>query len=264
MTAAPLRYFIVDAFTNRRFAGNPAAIIPLAKWADDQWLQNVAMEMNLSETAYLVPNDTGFDLRWFTPKAEVDLCGHATLATAYVLFNKEGHTGDTVTFNSRSGPLTVTRQGDLLTLNFPTDTIQEVPLSNELTAGFHIKPLKALKGKSDYMLVFENEKQIVELKPDLKEVAKVKARGVIVTAKGSDVDFVSRFFGPQAGVDEDPVTGSAHTTLIPYWAGVLKKNKLSAIQRSARGGKLTCELKGDRVDISGNGRLFLEGIIFLD
>lgn len=259
-----IKLYQVDAFTDRIFAGNPAAVCPLTEWLPDALMQKIAMENNLAETAFYVSEKEGLRIRWFTPAVEVDLCGHATLATAYVLFNKEGHTGDTVTFNSRSGPLTVTRQGDLLTLNFPTDTIQEVPLSNELTAGFHIKPLKALKGKSDYMLVFENEKQIVELKPDLKEVAKVKARGVIVTAKGSDVDFVSRFFGPQAGVDEDPVTGSAHTTLIPYWAGVLKKNKLSAIQRSARGGKLTCELKGDRVDISGNGRLFLEGIIFLD
>ncbi len=259
-----IKLYQVDAFTDRIFAGNPAAVCPLTEWLPDAVMQKIAMENNLAETAFYVKEKEGLRIRWFTPAIEVDLCGHATLATAYVLFNKEGHAGNVVTFNSRSGPLTVTRQGDLLTLNFPTDTIQEVPLSNELTAGFPTKPLKALKGKSDYMLVFENEKQIVELKPDLKEVAKVKARGVIVTAKGNEVDFVSRFFGPQAGVDEDPVTGSAHTTLIPYWAGVLKKNKMSAIQRSARGGKLICELKGDRVDISGNGRLFLEGTIYLD
>lgn len=259
-----IKLYQVDAFTDRIFAGNPAAVCPLTEWLPDAVMQKIAMENNLAETAFYVKEKEGLRIRWFTPAIEVDLCGHATLATAYVLFNKEGYAGNMVTFNSRSGPLTVTRQGDLLTLNFPTDTIQEVPLSNELTAGFPIKPLKALKGKSDYMLVFENEKQIVELKPDLKEVAKVKARGVIVTAKGNEADFVSRFFGPQAGVDEDPVTGSAHTTLIPYWAGVLKKNKMSAIQRSARGGKLICELKGDRVDISGNGRLFLEGTIFLD
>jgi PhzF family phenazine biosynthesis protein len=259
-----IKIYQVDAFTDKLFAGNPAAVCPLASWLPDQVMQNIALENNLAETAFFVHEKEGLRIRWFTPAVEVDLCGHATLASAYVLFNKEGHQGNTVTFNSRSGPLTVTRNGNLLTLNFPADKIEEVQLSDELTAGFNLKPSKAWKGKTDYMLVFDNEKQIRALAPDLRQVAKVKARGVIVTAKGDQVDFVSRFFGPQAGVDEDPVTGSAHTTLIPYWAGVLKKNKLSAIQCSNRGGTLTCELKGDRVDISGTGRLFMEGRIYLE
>jgi PhzF family phenazine biosynthesis protein len=227
-------------------------------------LQNIALENNLAETAFYVYEKTGLRIRWFTPAVEVDLCGHATLATAFVLFNREGYEGDTITFNSRSGPLTVARKGDLLTLNFPTDAIEEVELTRELTGGFDIAPVKAFKGKTDYMLVFGNETQVRSLKPDFKQIANVKARGIIVTAKGDHVDFVSRFFGPQAGIDEDPVTGSAHTTLTPYWAAVLKKNKLNALQCSKRGGKLACELNGDRVDISGNGRLFMTGTIYLE
>jgi PhzF family phenazine biosynthesis protein len=258
-----IKLFQVDAFTDKLFGGNPAAVCPLSGWLPDAVLRNIALENNLAETAFYVQEKDGLRIRWFTPGAEVDLCGHATLATAFVLF-KEGYKGDTITFNSRSGPLTVTRKGELLTLNFPTDVIKEVPLTPELTAGFNIAPVKALKGKTDYLLVFENETQVRNLKPDFKVVGKVKARGVIATAKGDEVDFVSRFFGPQVAIDEDPVTGSAHTTLIPYWAGVLKKNKLDAVQCSPRGGKLFCELRGDRVDIAGQGKLFMEGTIYLD
>ena len=259
-----IKLYQVDAFTDKVFAGNPAAVCPLKTWLADELLQNIALENNLAETAFYVDEKDGLRIRWFTPAVEVDLCGHATLATAFVLFYKEGYKGDTITFNSRSGPLTVTRKGELLTLNFPADLINEVALTPELTSGFNIAPVKALKGKTDYLLVFENEKQVKSLTPDFRQVAKVKARGIIVTAKGDNVDFVSRFFGPQAGIDEDPVTGSAHTTLTPYWAGVLKKNRLSAVQCSPRGGKLACELKGDRVEISGNGKLFMQGTIFLD
>jgi PhzF family phenazine biosynthesis protein len=259
-----IKLYQIDAFTDKLFGGNPAAVCPLRSWLPDELLQNIALENNLAETAFYVYETNGLRIRWFTPAVEVDLCGHATLATAFVLFNKEGYSGDTITFNSRSGPLTVTKKGDLLTLNFPTDLLKEVPLTTELTAGFNITPMKALRGKTDVMLIFENEQQIRSLVPDQREVKKIKARGVIVTAKGNKVDFVSRFFTPQAGIDEDPVTGSAHTTLIPYWAGVLRKNKLNAIQCSSRGGKLACELKGDRVDISGNGKLFMEGNIYLD
>jgi PhzF family phenazine biosynthesis protein len=259
-----IKLYQVDAFTDKLFAGNPAAVCPLKTWLPDAVLQNIALENNLAETAFYVNEKDGFRIRWFTPALEVDLCGHATLATAFVLFNKEGYAGHAITFNSRSGPLTVTKHGDLLTLNFPTDVIKDVPLTADLTAGFNIMPVKALRGKSDFVLVFENEKQIRSLVPDLKVVAKIKARGVITTAKGDDVDFVSRFFGPQAGVDEDPVTGSAHTTLTPYWAAVLKKNTLRAVQCSSRGGTLACELKGERVEISGNAKLFMEGSIYLD
>jgi PhzF family phenazine biosynthesis protein len=259
-----IKLYQVDAFTDQLFAGNPAAVCALKSWLPDKLMQNIAFENNLAETAFYVHEKDGLRIRWFTPAVEVDLCGHATLATALVLFNKEGYNGDTITFNSRSGPLTVTKKGDLFTLNFPTDVLKEVPLTSELTTGFNILPIKALRGKTDVLLVFENERQVRSLVPDLKEVVKIKARGVIVTAKGDNVHFVSRFFGPQAGVDEDPVTGSAHTTLTPYWAGVLKQNKLNAVQCSSRGGRLACELKGDRVEISGNGRLFMEGTIYLD
>ncbi|HWA33342.1 MAG TPA: PhzF family phenazine biosynthesis protein [Cyclobacteriaceae bacterium] len=258
-----IKLYQVDAFTDKLFGGNPAAVCPLTSWLPDALLQSIALENNLAETAFYVHEKDGLRIRWFTPGAEVDLCGHATLATAFVLF-KEGYDKDIITFNSRSGPLKVTRNGELLTLNFPTDIINEVSVTPELSAGFNIAPVKALKGKTDYLLVFENEGQVRNLKPDFKEVAKIKARGVIVTAKGDKVDFVSRFFGPQVAIDEDPVTGSAHTTLIPYWARVLKKNKLNAVQCSPRGGKLFCELKGDRVDIAGNGKLFMEGTIYLD
>ncbi len=259
-----IKLYQVDAFTDVLFGGNPAAVCPLTEWLPDKLMQSIALENNLAETAFYVHEKDGLRIRWFTPAIEVDLCGHATLATAFVLFNKEGFKGETITFNSRSGPLTVTRSGELLTLNFPSDAIHEVPVTTELTAGFNAVPMKAFKGKTDYMLVFENEKQVRNLIPDFRQIGKVKARGVIATAKGENVDFVSRFFGPQAGVDEDPVTGSAHTTLTPYWAGVLKKNKLSAVQCSPRGGTLACELKGDRVDISGKGKLYLEGTIYVD
>jgi PhzF family phenazine biosynthesis protein len=225
-----LKIYQIDAFADRVFAGNPAAVVPLDSWLPDETLQNIAIENNLAETAFYVNEKEGLRIRWFTPGLEVDLCGHATLATAAVLFNHEGHQGNRIVFNSRSGPLTVTKNNELLTLDFPTDTIAEVELTSELIIPFNIKPLKALKGKTDYMLVFENESAIRKLKPDLRQVATLKARGVIVTAKGDSADFVSRFFGPQSGIDEDPVTGSAHTSLIPYWAKVLGKTDMNAIK----------------------------------
>jgi len=258
-----LKIYQIDAFTDKVFSGNPAAVCPLDAWLTDDVLQKIAMENNLAETAYYVKEKEGYRIRWFTPTVEVDLCGHATLASAFVLFYHEGYEGNQIVFNSRSGPLTVTKEKDLITLNFPTDHLQEVDLSPELCEPFNTKPIKALKGKSDYMLVFENESQVKSLTPDLKKIATVKSRGLIVTAKGDHVDFVSRFFGPQSGIDEDPVTGSAHTTLIPYWAGVLGKTELTAFQCSARGGKLNCKLKGDRVDISGQAKMYLIGNIFV-
>ncbi len=258
-----LKIYQLDAFADKVFTGNPAAVCPLETWLPDDILQKIAMENNLAETAYYVKEKEGLRIRWFTPAVEVDLCGHATLASAVVLFNHEGYEGNQITFNSRSGPLTVTKDSDLLTLNFPTDTISEIDLSPELTNPFDIKPVKALKGKTDYMLVFESESVIKKLQPDLRQIAKLKARGVIVTAKGDTVDFVSRFFGPQSGVDEDPVTGSAHTSLIPYWSKVLGKTEMNAIQCSSRGGKLKCKLKGDRVEISGQAKTYLIGKIFI-
>ena len=258
-----IRIYQIDAFAERVFTGNPAAVCPLNAWLPDSVMQSIAMENNLAETAFYVYEKEGLRIRWFTPTVEVDLCGHATLATAFVLFHHEKYSGDKIVFNSRSGPLTVTRSGDRLTLNFPVDVLREVAALPELEKGLGLAPLKTFKGKTDYMLVFENESQIKNMQPDFKQIAQVEARGIIVTAPGDHVDFVSRFFGPQSGGDEDPVTGSAHTSLTPYWADILKKNTFEAMQLSKREGKLHCTLKGDRVEITGEGKTFMTGKIFI-
>ena len=259
-----IKIYQIDAFADTLFSGNPAAVCPLIEWLPDETLQNIAMENNLAETAFYVKEKESFHIRWFTTTMEVELCGHATLATAFVLFHHENYDGDKITFSSRSGPLTVTKSKEVLTLNFPVDTISEVTALPVLDAGLGAKPIKTFKGKTDYMLVFENENQIKQMAPDLTLIATVNARGIIVTAKGNQVDFVSRFFDPQSGGGEDPVTGSAHTSLTPYWAKVLDKTEFEAIQLSKRGGKLTCKLVGDRVEISGKAKLFLIGMIYLN
>lgn len=259
-----IKRYQVDAFTENVFGGNPAVVCPLDQWLPDQVMQNIAMENNLSETAFYVQEGEGYRIRWFTPAIEVDLCGHATLATAFVLFNHEGFGGQKITFQSRSGPLTVTRENGLFTLDFPADVITEVVITPELTGGFEENPQSILKGKTDYLFVFDSEDQIRKCKPDFRKLSQLKARGVIITARGKEVDFVSRFFGPQAGVDEDPVTGSAHTTLAPYWSSILGKNELTARQLSTRGGKLFCKVLGNRVLISGNAKLFSTGKIHLN
>jgi len=260
-----LKMYQVDAFTDRVFSGNPAAVCPLDTWLGEDILQKIAMENNLAETAFFVKRDDGYEIRWFTPTIEVDLCGHATLAAALVLFNYENHGGSKIDFYSRrSGHLIVTRKDDLLTLNFPSDIYEKVDLSPEIIACFDREPLEGYKGKSDYMLVFRSEKEIRELKPAFHEIIKLSARGVIVTAKGDRVDFVSRFFAPQSGINEDPVTGSAHTTLTPYWAKKIGKNDLTAIQLSQRVGHLTCRHLNERVEISGKGKEYLIGDIFIE
>ncbi len=259
-----IKIYQVDAFTDKLFGGNPAAVCPLKEWLSDDLLQNIAMENNLSETAFYVKDGHQYQIRWFTPTVEVDLCGHATFAAAFVLFHHEGQEGDEIQFISpRSGELHVTKNNDKLTLNFPADHIEPVELTQDMLKGFDMKPHSAYKGQSDILLIFDNEEEIQTLKPNFTEIAKLDARGVIVTAKGNDFDFVSRFFGPQVGVDEDPVTGSAHTTLTHYWAKTLNKNNLSARQLSNRGGVLHCELREDRVDISGRGKLFMSGEIHI-
>jgi len=259
------RIYQIDAFTDKVFYGNPAAVCPLEKWISDDLLQKIAMENNLAETAFFVKRDNEYQIRWFTPKTEVDLCGHATLAAAYVLFNHENYTGDTINFYStRSGKLTVTKQDESLALNFPIDIYESIELSEDLIQGFDILPKYALKGKTDYVLIFESENQIEKIKPDLNQIAKLGGRGVIITAKGDDADFVSRFFAPQSGIDEDPVTGSAHTTLTPYWSKRLNKTELTAIQLSKRKGYLNCKLLDDRVEISGKAKLYLIGEIYVD
>lgn len=256
------KIYQVDAFTDKLFQGNPAAVCPLEKWLGDDLLQKIAMENNLAETAFYVQKGDEYQIRWFTPSCEVDLCGHATLATAFVLFNHEGHSGDTITFISeRSGVLRVTLSGDLLTLDFPADKIVKGELSDEIEGCFSISPKEIWKGKTDYLLVFDDEDEIRNMVPDFARISVIDCRGIIVTAPGKEVDFVSRFFGPQSGIDEDPVTGSAHTSLSPYWAGRLGKKSFTARQLSKRGGYLECRLTGDRVEISGKCRLYMIGYL---
>lgn len=259
-----VKIYQVDAFTDQLFSGNPAAVCPLDHWLSTYLMQNIALENNLAETAFFVRNGDRYDIRWFTPSVEVDLCGHATLASAFVLFHVGHVAGQQVTFFSeRSGELIVTKDDDLLTLDFPTDELTKVEISQQLTEGLNETPVEAYKGKTDYLLVFDSEEQIRNLKPDFAKIATLRARGVIVTARGKEVDFVSRFFAPQSGINEDPVTGSAHTTLTPYWFGRTGKTKMDAMQLSERGGRLTCTYKKDRTLISGNARLYLTGEIQL-
>lgn len=258
-----LPLYQVDAFTERRFAGNPAAVCPLPKWLPDATLQAIAAENNLAETAYFVAEPDGYRLRWFTPAVEVDLCGHATLATAYVLMNCLGFGGDQVTFHSRSGPLTVAHSGERFTLDFPSRPGQPQPLDAAITAALGAAPTKILAAR-DTMCVFSTAAQVRALRPDMGALKQLAPWAFIVTAPGDDCDFVSRFFAPKQGIDEDPVTGSAHCTLIPYWAAQLGKSELFARQVSPRGGELWCEDRGDRVRISGHGALYMTGFIEVD
>jgi PhzF family phenazine biosynthesis protein len=245
-----LRQYQVDAFATRAFEGNPAAVCPLARWLDDDLLQAIAEENNLSETAFFMPSDNGFRLRWFTPASEVDLCGHATLATAHVLFEHLGHAGPVIAFETRSGVLTVRRKGNLLEMDFPASPPTPYAGFELLSRALGRQPLEVLRA-DDYMAVFNDDATVRGIAPDFALLRTLDLRGVIVTAPGGSDDFVSRFFAPRLGVPEDPVTGSAHCTLAPYWAGRLGKQRLSARQVSKRGGSLTCELKGDRVLLSG-------------
>jgi PhzF family phenazine biosynthesis protein len=252
----------VDAFAERIFAGNPAAVCPLEEWLPDQMLQAIAAENNLAETAFFVRNGTGFDLRWFTPTVEVDLCGHATLASAYVLINCLGWEASELSFNTRSGQLKVTRKGELLVLDFPALPPEPVTPCAGLLSGLGGNP-QAILAARDYMVVYDSEDEIRALQPDLEKLKNADRFGVIVTAPGTDCDFVSRFFAPGQGIPEDPVTGSAHCTLVPYWAERLGKMTLHGKQVSRRGGELFCELRGDRVEIAGRAALFLQGSITL-
>ncbi|MFW5656563.1 MAG: PhzF family phenazine biosynthesis protein [Bacteroidota bacterium] len=258
-----IQCFQVDAFAEKLFTGNPAAVCPLESWPADGLMQQIAMENNLSETAFFVPANKGYHIRWFTPSTEVDLCGHATLASAHVIFNHLNYKKNTIYFDSLSGPLHVQKNGELLELNFPVDTITPISLPGHIKDGMNMLPLEAYQGKTDYLLIYDSEEQIANIEPDYRSLAEGKARGVIATARGNDVDFVSRFFAPGAGIDEDPVTGSAHTTLTPYWAEQLGKNSLEARQISKRGGNLRCILDGERVRIAGKAVTFFEGTIHL-
>jgi PhzF family phenazine biosynthesis protein len=258
------KLYQIDAFTENLFTGNPAAVCPLEKCLDTDVMQNIAAENNLAETAFTVPVEKGYEIRWFTPEVEVDLCGHATLASAFVLMNFEGFSEDKINFFSKNnGMLTVTKNGEFLTLDFPKDTLQKVEDLSIFEKCFAYQPIEAYQGKTDYLLIFENENQIQNITPNIFEISKINARGIIVSSKSENYDFTSRFFGPNCGVNEDPVTGSAHTTLTPFWAEKLGKNKLTAKQISKRGGVLECELKNDRILISGKCKTYLKGEIFI-
>lgn len=253
----------IDAFSDQVFKGNPAAVCILNYWLTDSLMQNIAAENNLAETAFVVGDKTGFRIRWFTPTVEVDLCGHATLAAAHVIFHHLNFQGLAIEFQSKSGVLIVTSIGNRLTLDFPIDIIEPVTNFEELTIAMGQSPKLLFRGKSDYLLVYKSQKDIENLQPDFRLLKLIKARGIIVTAPGNDVDFVSRFFAPQSGIDEDPVTGSAHTTLAAYWAQFLRKDYLIANQLSVRGGQLICNLNGSRVQITGSCSTFMIGEIFL-
>ena len=255
--------FQVDAFTQDVFKGNPAAVCILDQWPEEELMQRIANENNLSETAFAVPVGECYEIRWFTPEMEVELCGHATLATAHVLFEHLDYPGEWICFESvHSGRLTVKRSGEVLTLDFPADRMEEMVVPELIVTALMTPPLKAFRGKTDFMFVFASESEIEAMDPDFGLLAQVGGRGVIVTAPGNDVDFVSRFFAPQTGVNEDPVTGSAHTSLTPYWSRLLGKKKLKARQLSSRGGELICEDKGERVEISGHAVTYMIGEIF--
>lgn len=254
----------VDAFTNELFAGNPAAVCPLDNWIPDEKMQKIAAENNLAETAFFVKNGDHYDLRWFTPAVEVDLCGHATLATAHVLFQHLNYAENEVRFQTRVGELRVTRADDWYTMNFPTDDIKVVENPPEnLLKSLNVEPVVVYVGREDYLVVVDNQKVVEECAPDFRLLKSIGGRGVIVSAKGKEVDFVSRGFFPAAGIDEDPVTGSAHTTLVPHWTKVLDKTKMTARQISQRGGFLKCDFLGERVELSGQAVTYLKGDIFI-
>ncbi len=251
-----LKMYQVDAFANLAFEGNPAAVIPLEQWLDEGLMQQIAEENNLSETVYFVPIEGGYHIRWFTPKREVKLCGHATLASAFVLFKHLGEQKDEVCFESLSGPLYVKRQGDALSMDFPAQKPEPCECPEALEKGLGVK-LEACLACEDYVAVLENENALANLELNFSALAELDLRGVIATAPSEHYDFVSRFFAPKYGIMEDPVTGSAHTQLTPYWAERFGKNSLSAKQISARGGEVGCELKGDRVVLSGKSVLYM-------
>jgi PhzF family phenazine biosynthesis protein len=252
----------VDAFTDQVFGGNPAAVCPLESWLPTETMKKIAMENSVAETAFFIPLDHGFHIRWFTPEFEMDLCGHATLATAHVLMQHLGYKNPKIKFQSNSGELSVTINNDLLTLDFPTRMPKPADAPQIILDGIKEKPLEVLKAR-DYVLVYKDEETIRCIEPNvgLLNQINIDPGGIIVTAPGKDVDFVSRFFTPQASIFEDPVTGSAHCSLIPFWSQRLGKEELTALQISPRVGKLSCKNAGERVLISGNAITYLEGFI---
>jgi PhzF family phenazine biosynthesis protein len=257
-----LPLFWVDAFTRQVFSGNPAGVVPLESWPADALMQRIAFENGLAETAFFVRTGPDrFHLRWFTPAVEVELCGHATLATAFTLFHQLGQGGEVITFDSRSGPLTVTRRGDRLELDFPAQPAAPVAADDALTRALGRAPAVFLRAKVRWLCVFANAADVIGLRPDHVQLARIVPGRITITAPGEDCDFVSRNFVPDAGIPEDPVTGSAHCTLVPYWADRLGRTKLHARQVSARGGELWCEYAGTRVKMAGQAVLYMKGEI---
>ncbi|KTC96602.1 PhzF family phenazine biosynthesis protein [Legionella erythra] len=258
-----LKIYQVDAFASSLFRGNPAAVCPLQAWLPDDILQAIASENNLSETAFFVPAGEGFHLRWFTPNEEIELCGHATLASAHVLFEKMNYKRQTIPFTCLSGELRVERQQEGLVMDFPALPYEEISWQPDYGITGLPKPEKILKSRFDLMFVYGNEADVALAKPNLDAVAQLDYRGLILTAPASKTDVYSRCFYPGCDVPEDPVTGSAHCVIAPYWCEQLAKNTITASQGGRRLGELRCEVKGDRVFLSGTCQLYLEGIIYL-
>lgn len=271
MTTQTLPIYQIDAFTDILFAGNPAAVVPLAKWLPDDVLQKIAMENNLSETAFFVPcspdDEADFHIRWFTPTVEVPLCGHATLASAYVIFNKLGFDGELVKLNSKSGILTAVRDGAAIVLNFPKQPLRTAEISDEIIDAIGgVQPVETFVVASrdtDLVAVFDDASVVRNMRPDMSVLGKLADRGVIVTAPGdkTGLDMISRYFVPAIGIDEDPVTGYMHCVVAPYWAGKLGQDDVVGYQASARGGVVACRVDGERVHLKGEAVLYLQGEI---
>ncbi|MFC2087044.1 PhzF family phenazine biosynthesis protein [Bacteroidota bacterium] len=256
-------YFHVCSFTSEIFKGNPTGICPLEKWIEDEKMQKIAAENNLSETAFFVKENDYFKIRYFSPIVEIDLCGHATLASALVLYHMYEYKNMDIQFLSNAGKLKIRKSNDLIIMNFPSYELSEIKLPEILLKGLNILPREVYEANEDYMLVYKTEDEIIKLQPEFSELKKSKSRGIIVTAPGKEYDFVSRFFAPQVGIHEDPVTGSAHCAMSPYWSKKLNKRKLRAKQLSKRTGEIGCYYLGDRTEISGNAVFYMMGEISL-
>ena len=257
-----MRIYQVDAFTDHLFGGNPAAVIPLESWLNDDLMQQIALENNLSETAFIVQQNEQFSIRWFTPEIEVDLCGHATLAAAHVAYTYLKHDKPSIKFQYQGGTLEVFNKGELLEMDFPSTIGKSNGIDNDLINAMGAAPLNCVKAR-DLLLDYESESIVQSLQPNFAELKKLDVLGIIATAPGDEVDFVSRFFAPSAGIDEDPVTGSAHCMLVPYWAGKLDKNILTARQISKRGGQLFCQNLGERIRIAGKAVTYMTGELYV-
>lgn len=259
-----LKIYQIDAFTNKLFGGNPAAVVPLENWINEKMMQQIAAENNLSETAFFVKNNDIFEIRWFTPTVEIELCGHATLASAYVIFNFLKYTNDIITFNCKVGELVVRKEkNNFITLNFPSDIGQPTSINEVFNKIFNNDWIEVQEARTKYLVELDSEEMVQNFIPDF-DLIKQLPKQLIITAKGNDVDFVSRFFAPNFGVNEDPVTGSAHCVLVPYWANKLQKNELNAIQLSNRKGYLACKFLNDRIEMSGEAVCYLTGQIQID